>query len=246
MYDPVKDGVAKDVDSVLYVEVRPPAELGELVHCFWEMRTVAELDEPFTLHAVPDACVNLLFNQLDTDIAGVTQLQTTHTTLGLGTTFHYAGIQLYPGVWRGNPADTVDHFVGEAYAGELPLIAASEAATAYDFDGKATVFADLVTTLRDQGYVAPNPVTAAILTNLDQIHTVADMAEVAALSPRQLQRTLKATTGFTPHDLWKVLRVQHSFREGYLLKFADQAHFTHSFRGLTGYTPGQFNKTFDV
>ena len=93
---------------------------------------------------------------------------------------------------------------------------------------------------------AINPVTAAILSNLDVIHSVADMAEVVALSPRQLQRTLKATTGFSPHDLWKVLRLQRSFRQDHLLLFADQSHFTHSFRKLTGYTPGRFKKTFDV
>jgi len=57
---------------------------------------------------------------------------------------------------------------------------------------------------------------------------------------------LKATTGFSPHDLWKVLRIQHSFRKDYLLLFADQSHFTHSFRNVTGHTPGQFKKTFDV
>ena len=246
MYDPVKDAVAKDTDSVAYVESAPPPELSELVHCFWEMRTVVDLDESFTLHAMPDACVNLLFNQFDTAIAGVTQLQTTHTTLDLGTRFHYAGVQFYPGVWRGDPDASVDHFVGEPYTGDLPLVAASEAAAPLDFADKATVFADLVTALAGQGLVAPNPVTAAILTNLDQIHSVADMADVAGLSARQLQRTLKATTGFTPHDLWKVLRVQHSFRQDYLLKFADQAHFTHAFRAMTGYTPGQFTKTFDV
>ena len=72
------------------------------------------------------------------------------------------------------------------------------------------------------------------------------MAKVAAVSPRQLQRVLKATTGFTPHDLWKVLRIQQSFRKDYLLMFADQSHFTHSFRKVTGYTPGQFAQTFDV
>ena len=88
--------------------------------------------------------------------------------------------------------------------------------------------------------------TAAVLTNLDEIHSVADMAKLAALSPRQLQRTLKATTGFSPHDLLKVLRLQRSFRQDYLLSFADQSHFTHSFRNMTGHTPGQFNKTFDV
>ncbi len=246
MYDPVKDGVAKTVESVVYVEAPPPAPLHELVHCFWEMRTVTDLADDFTLHAVPDACVNLLFNQHDTRIAGVTQLRTSHTTLDLGRSFHYVGIQFFPGVWRGDPAASVDHYVGEPYEGDLQLVQVSEAAAKVDFNEKATVFSEFVATLLSSGLVAPNPITAAILTNLDEIHSVRDMAEVAGLSSRQLQRTLKATTGFTPHDLWKVLRVQHSFRKDYLLMFADQSHFTHSFRKMTGYTPGQYKKTFNV
>lgn len=246
MYDPVKDGVAKTVKSVVYTEAPPPGSLGELVHCFWELRTETELAEDFTLHAMPDACVNLLFDQHDTRVAGVTRLHTNHTTLDLGRWFHYAGIQLFPGVWRGEPDATVDHYIGEPYEGELPLVEVGEAAASFGFDGKAVVFSDFVETPLVAGLVTPNPVTAAILANLDEIHSVGDMAEVAALSRRQLQRALKATTGFTPHDLLKVLRVQHSFRKDYLLMFADQSHFTHSFRKVTGYTPGRFEKTFDV
>lgn len=246
MYDPVKDGVAKTVESVIYTEIAPPGALGDLVHCFWEMRTETELANDFTLHAMPDACVNLLFDQQDCRIAGVTQLHTTHTSLDLGRSFHYAGIQFFPGVWRGDPDATVDHYVGEPYEGHLPLAEVGRAAADFDLDGKAVVFAEFVEALLDAGLVAPNSVTAAILTKLDEIHSVADMAAATAMSPRQLQRTLKRTTGFSPHDLLKVLRVQHSFREGYLLSFADQSHFTHSFRKLTGYTPGQFKKTFDV
>jgi AraC-like DNA-binding protein len=246
MYDPVKDGVAKSTRSVLYTEVPPPAQLRELVHCFWELRTLEELAEDFTLHAVPDACVNLLMNQLDPRIAGVTLLSTTYTTLHLGRSFHYVGIQMFPGVWRGDPEAAVDHYVGEPYEGDLPLVEVSTAAAQVSFDEKVDILAAFVVTLLADGLVAPNPVTSAILQNLDHIHSVSDMAALAGLSPRQLQRSLKATTGFTPHDLWKVLRVQHSFRTDYLLKFADQSHFTHAFRSLTGYTPGQFNKTFDV
>lgn len=246
MYDPVKDGVAKTVESVVYTEAPPPEGLSELVHCFWQLRTERELADDFTLHAMPDACVNLLFDLSDTRIAGVTQLHTTHTTLDLGRSFHYAGIQLFPGVWRGDSAATVDHFVGEPYEGDLPLVEAGAAAAAAGADGMATVFSRLVATLVHSGVVAPNPVTAAILGRLDEITNVVDMAEVAALSPRQLQRTLKATTGFTPHDLLKVLRIQRSFRQDYLLLFADQSHFTHSFRKVTGYTPGRFRTTFDV
>ena len=246
MYDPVKDGVAKSVESVVYVEVPPPAELAELVHCFWELRTETELSEDFTLHAMPDACVNLLFDQLDTRIAGVTLLHTEHTTLPLGRTFHYAGIQLFPGVWRGDPDVTVDHYVGQPYAGALPLVEVGRAAAAGDIDDKVAVFSDFVDTLLAEGLVAPNPVTAAILRRVDDIHSVADMAEIAALSPRQLQRTLKATTGFAPHDLLKVLRVQQSFRRDYLWSFADQSHYTHSFKKVTGHTPRRFQTTFDV
>lgn len=246
MYDPVRDGVAKTVESVTYTEARPPVVLAELVHCFWELRTETDLADDFTLHAMPDACVNLLFDQRDPRIAGVTQLHTTHTTLDLGRSFHYAGIQFFPGVWRGDPDASVDHYVGEPYEGGLPLVEVSRKAADLDLVGKATVFTNFVGSLLDEGIVAPNPTTAAILMNLEEIHSVGDMARLASLSPRQLQRTLKATTGFSPHDLLKVLRLQQSFRRDYLLSFADQSHFTHSFRELTGYTPGQFQKTFDV
>lgn len=245
MYDPVRDGVEKSVQSVTYVEVPAPSSLSELVHCFWELKTEPDLLKDFVLHALPDACVNLLFDQSDTRIAGVTALQTTHTKLNLGRSFHYVGVQFYPGVWR-DTANTVDHYIGEPYAGELPLVETNQKLTQYDFADMAPIFAELVNTLAEAGLVVPNPITAAILTNLDEINSVKEMAAVTCLSSRQLQRKLKAETGFSPHDLLKVLRLQRSFREDYLLSFADQSHFTHSFRALTGYTPGQFREMFDV
>ncbi len=58
-----------------------------------------------------------------------------------------------------------------------------------------------------------------------------------------LVETSRAAASF---DFDGKLRVQHSFRRDYLMSFADQSHFTHSFRKLTGFTPGRFNKTFDV
>lgn len=246
MYDPVKDGVEKSVPSMVYVEVQPPRALADLVHCYWEMKTEADLTEDFELHALPDACVNVLFDQHDTTIAGVTALHTTHTTLNLGRSFHYVGVQFFPGVWRRAAEDTVDHYVGEPYDGDLPLIETGQTLAALDMTAKQDVLTDFVNGLVDNNVIERNPVTAAILTNINDIYSVADMASAAALSPRQLQRTLKETTGFTPHDLLKVLRLQHTFRQDYLLSFTDQSHYTHSFRKLTGYTPGQFQKKFDV
>ena len=245
MYDPVKDGVPKSTQSVSYIEAPAPESLANLVHCFWEMKTDSRLTEDFTLHALPDACVNLLFDQHDTDVAGVTALQTTHTMLNLGREFHYVGVQFYPGVWRALDS-TVDHYVGASYDGDLPLLATNRRLVGLEFSLMSGVLAELVAQLAERGVVVPNAVTAAILTNLEGITSVSDMASAAALSPRQLQRRLKAETGFSPHDLLKVLRLQKSFRQDYLLSFADQSHFTHSFRELTGFTPGEFQKRFDV
>lgn len=91
-----------------------------------------------------------------------------------------------------------------------------------------------------------NPVTEKIFQRLDDIALVADMAEATGVSARQLQRILKHTTGFTPHDLLKVLRLQQSLNGSDTWSYADQSHFIHSFRNATGYTPGKYAKKFDV
>ncbi|MFK7862226.1 MAG: AraC family transcriptional regulator [Granulosicoccus sp.] len=246
MYDPVKDGVDKTVKSVRYSEAKPPAAHSEFVHSYWELKTDKKLPDDFCLHALPDACVNILLNQTDTRIAGITALRTTYEVLNLGREFHYVGIQFLPGVWQGNPDETTDSFVGMPYAGDLPLIDTSTEIVTLNFPDKQPALSALVNQLIDRKLVANNVVTAKILSNLDTILTVGDMAAATHLSPRQLQRILKKSTGFSPHDFLKVLRLQQSFKQHYLDKYTDQSHFIHSFRKITGYTPAQYYRKFDV
>jgi AraC-like DNA-binding protein len=246
MYDPVPDGFTRSATQLRYTEAPPPPALARVVHRFWQLRTLATLPEDFHYHALPDACVNLLLNQLDPDIAGITALHTSSAVLNLGRSFHYVGVQLFPGVWRGVGEEVVDRYVGTSYRGSLPLVQTSERMAALDFQDKVPLLTGLVQWCLDQGHVAPNVVTARILSRLDEISSVADMADLVGLSPRQLQRTLKRSTGFSPHDLLKVLRVQQSFRRHYLDLYADQAHFIHAFRRATGYTPGQYRKRYGV
>jgi AraC-like DNA-binding protein len=246
MYSPVQDGIEKTVQSVQYTEAKPPSDLSELVHCFWELKTQTALPEDFHLHALPDACVNILFNQADSKIAGITALRTTYEVLNLGKSFHYAGIQLFPGVWQGNPDEIADSFVGTPYRGNLPLVKISRKLAKLEFSAKQPLMAELVRLLTDQKVVVANPVTARILSRLSDIQTVADMATLTGMSPRQLQRTLKRTTGFSPHDLLKVLRLQGSFKQNYLASYTDQSHYIHSFRKITGYTPARYAEKFDV
>ena len=87
MYDPIRDGIEKSSGPVVYNEAKPPQELKSIVHNYWQLKTLAPLNNNFTLHAIPDACINILFNQKDTDTAGITGLKTTYTELDLGKDF---------------------------------------------------------------------------------------------------------------------------------------------------------------
>jgi AraC-like DNA-binding protein len=246
MYSPVPDGIANRTRAIRYVEAPPPACWQGLVHCFWELRTLEPLQEDLLYHALPDACVNLLFNQVDTRVAGVTALQTTSTVLNLGRAFHYVGVQLFPGVWQGKRDELMDRYVGEPYRGTLPLLSTNERLAGRAFEDMADVLSELVGWCLQNGYVARNVVTARILARLDRIRSVADMAAAVGLSARQLQRALKQSTGFSPHNLLKVLRVQQSFRQHHLDLYADQSHFIHAFRSATGFTPVRYRKRYGV
>jgi AraC-like DNA-binding protein len=245
-YDPIPDGVARGTDAVRYTVTKPPLDLSSVVHCYWELKTERTLDQPFELHAVPDACVNLLFNQLETAVAGITALRTQHLVLPLGVSFHYVGVQFLPGVWRGRPDEIAYEYVGTAYRGALPLVQVSRELAEHSFPEKLPILSSLVRKLLADELVNPNVVAQRILGRLDEIRSVGDMACVACLSPRQLQRAIRQSTGMSPHDLLKILRLQQSFKRHFLDLYADQSHYIHSFRKITGYTPAKFNEKFDV
>jgi AraC-like DNA-binding protein len=246
MYDPVKDGMEKSAGGVIYTEAQPPQELTDIVHSYWQLKTEAPLENDFTLHAIPDACINILFNQKQTDIAGITGLKTTYTELNLGKEFDYAGIQLFPGVWQGNRNETIDSLIGSKYLGTLPLINVNKRTAHMNFNEKLPEFTDLVVDLAKQNIVAQNKAVQKILANLDRINSVSEMAEVVHQSPRQLQRVLKQSTGFSPHDFLKVMRLQQSLKEHHVDLYTDQSHFIRSFKKITGYTPTDYFRIYDV
>jgi AraC-like DNA-binding protein len=246
MYSPAIDGFICRKSEVRYTELAPQEDLSEVVHCFWELRSCCPLSDDFLYHALPDACVNLLFNLVDLEIAGITALGTKATTLNLGRRFHYVGVQFYPGAWQGDRAEIQDRYVGTPYRGTLPLVKTNRQLVGHELTEMTPFLSDLVRWCITNGYVRANAITACILSNLDAVRSVSDMAALLGLSTRQVQRTIQDATGLKPRDLLKVLRLQQSFRKHYLDLFADQAHYTKAFKQATGYTPAQYQKHFDV
>lgn len=246
MYDPKGNGKDKAVNAVQFTETEPPPHLQGIVHRFLELKTDGELAEAYRFHALPDACAYIVFDQITPEITGVSKLRATSEEFNLGRRFHFINIRFLPGVWQDSAEPIAYGQLDSPYAGQMPLIDINRSVIARGFADSQDILSDLVDRLIAEGHVAPNLTTQRIFAHLEDIHTVADMAEAANLSPRQLQRNLKRTTGFTPHDLLKVLRLQMTLNGSDIWSYADQSHFIHSFRKATGYTPGKYARKFDV
>lgn len=246
MYDPKGNGRDRSVESVHFSEALPPRHLRSVVHRFVELRTRSPLPEDYRFHALPDACTYLVLDQQDPRVAGVTKLRASSEELNLGRSFHFVNIRFLPGVWQADLEPVSYGIVKDAYGGTLPLLTLNRAAKGRNFADQQTLLSGFVERLVENGTVIANPVTEKIFQKIEDIHSVADMAAAAALSPRQLQRVLKRSTGFAPHDFLKVLRLQQSLTGEPSLSYADQSHFIHSFRKATGYTPGKYARKFDV
>lgn len=246
MYDPKGNGKDRTIEPVHFVEAEPPAHLRGIVHRFLELRTTTSLNDDYRFHALPDACTYAIFDQHDPQVSGITRLQASSEELNLGKTFHFVNIRFLPGVWQSNHVPVSYGLVEDAYSGCLPLVSLNQTLTGQSFSLQQTMLSQFVETLVEQEIVIANPVTERIFRDLDNIYSVSGMADAANLSPRQLQRVLKSTTGFAPHDFLKVLRLQQSLNGEPSLLYADQSHFIHSFRKATGYTPARFARKFDV
>ena len=246
MYDPKGNGKEKAVEAVQFVELEPPAHLRGIVHRFLELKTDETLPENYRFHALPDACTYIVFDQLNRQIAGVSRLRAGSEEFNLGKRFHFINIRFLPGVWQGDLEKVGYGLIDKPYGGALPLLEVNNRLATLDCEASQLILVQLVEKLMEAGMLAENRVAGKILHHIDDIQSVADMAKASGLSARQLQRTLKRTTGFTPHDLLKVLRLQQTLNGSDIWSYADQSHFIHSFRKATGYTPGKYHRKFDV
>lgn len=246
MYDPKGNGKDKAVQAVQFVEADPPSHLRGIVHRYLDLRTDGTLDDDYCFHALPDACAYVVFDQLDRRVTGVSKLRAESEEFNLGQSFHFVNIRFLPGVWQTSAEPIALGMLDQPYTGDLPFIDVNNSLAGKSFTDQQAILSTLVEDLIARNLVAPNPVTQTIFQHLDDITSVADMAAVCGISARQLQRTLKRTTDFAPHDFLKILRLQQSLNGHDAWSYADQSHFIHSFRKATGYTPGKYAKKFDV
>lgn len=245
-YEPKGHGRDRAFDSVAFEEAAPPKHLAEIVHRYIHLRTTMPLSKEYRFHALPDACIYMVFDQSRPDVVGVSRLRTSSEEFNLGTEFHYINVRLFPGTWQNQKCPASDGQINTAYSGKLPLLDYNRRLIGRDFAAQQVILNALVEELIGAAVLVPNAVTQRIMRTLGNINSVNDMAETCDVSSRQLQRILRQSTGFTPHDFLKILRLQKALMSDAPDDYADQSHFIRSFRSATGYTPGQYEKKFNV
>ena len=93
----------------------------------------------------------------------------------------------------------------------------------------------------------------AIRADVGQPWRVADLAALAGLSPKQLERLARRTLGLSPQRLVQRLRLEHAVHAivttdaslGEISAecgFYDQSSFTKQFRAVLGVTPGAYRR----
>ena len=246
MYQPVQNGIAKSIQSVIYEEASPSDSLMRLMHCYWQLKTRTPLPEDFKYHILPDACIDIIFDFSEPELITVMTPGTSSLVLNLGKNFSYLGIRLLPGIWKNDLPKIIGDYKKYPTLGDYSIRQLTKDLESKDFAAQRKLLTTLVERLYNQNIIKLDSTIQCILLNINKIKNVADMTQYTHLSSRQLQRKIKKLTGFSPHDFLKILRLQQSFGQDYLDLYADQSHFINSFHKITNYTPLKYKNTFDV
>lgn len=247
------DGVSARADTPpSYVEVSPPRELRASVERLWVHR-IDEPPPPEGRRLLPDGRINLVWVRgIGVQIAGP---QTRYMTppdvavmLALGASFRPGAA---PRLLRTPASAMVDEHV--PLEAVLPRLAArldERLGEAPDPRAALAVFGEeLSRAMRDAS--APDAAVRHAVGLLDRgTATVAEIADRAFVSERELQRRFADHIGYGPKTLHRVLRFQRFLANialprmdlagaAALAGYADQAHLSRETRRLAGLTPSR-------
>ncbi len=257
LYKPVQPAIRPRDGEVTYQEYLPEVPLMPFIHCYWELRTHAALQSPYTYRAVADGCMDVFFELNRPVESWVMGFCKRYTEFDLENEFHYIGIRflptMFPQVFRIDAAELSDRFENlDAVVPELSQWIAHRLNTSQAIENIIAVLDQFfIEKLSSAPFSTDGRLLEAvmmILKNGGLVNVEKDLN--SGISPRQLRRLFGQYIGDSAKTFSQVVRFQHilnaiddvDLRENKLYfdaGYYDQAHFIREFKNFYGLTPGQ-------
>lgn len=245
--------------GVTYEEMKADLTLSPYVHCYWQLKTSSERSMPFMYRVVSDGCIDILFEQSQSQKPYVTGFSSKYIEYDLGQSFDYLGIRLLPTGFAALfeiPADSlVDQFVELEQV--VPSLAKSMASVFKDRQGliQAKAIFDQLFNRFIAERSSPPEVDPRLLAAMEAILEARGNINLQELdvgvSDRQLRRLFAYYFGKSPKAFAKIIRFQNilnakpsaqSLKESKIFYdegYYDQAHFIKEFKAFYGVTPNR-------
>jgi len=251
-----------DFSRMSYREVAPSRDVSHLVFSFWEFTTSNEDFGSIQHEIFPDGCISLFYHRnekFDLRKLIFTGLNLESITAPVFPTDIYWGMRISPAacanVLQTNPADF--RAIRMVEAEKFPHLTnglLENLDVCENFDEAVVVFENHLKEL----YFGQNFCDEKIAQALKLIEEtggeikIAELAEQVNLSPRQLERRFKKSSGLSPKQFARTRRIRATAvdlvenndmnwaNRAAEMGFADQAHLTHEFVAVTKRSPNSF------
>ena len=253
----LEPGILRPQASARHFDYRShetPAPLRPFVANFWTVSW--ELAEPYVAQVLPSPCVNLSVTNTEADVTGLTLSRYDRRLVGRG---FVVGARFRPACFRPFLGSRVDALTGTsrpiaAVLGRDPSAVAGAVAATSDASDRVRLLADFLGVALPE----PDPVAARLAQLVEEIMRrpdvlrVAQVAELAGLGVRHLQRLFAEYVGASPKWVIDRRRMQSAAARGARgpdpdwsavaadLGFADQSHLTRTFAAAIGRPPAAF------
>lgn len=257
LYIPIQPTV-KSYGAVNYQEFLPNQKLQPFIYCYWQLKTIEKLAEPFNYRVVADGCIDIFFeldNPAENYVMGFCKK---YTEFALESEFNYIGIRFLPTMFPqlfGVDASTISNKALQL-ADVVPT-AASFIHSNFTKDNDIKSIISLLDTfltaqLSNVHFKDDSRLYKAISLIMNNYGVIDIETEIdTGISHRQLRRLFDFYIGDSMKTFSKVVRFQNILRakpstqslkrnklffdSGYF----DQSHFIKDFKHFYGVTPSK-------
>lgn len=246
-----------------YREIAPTAGLEPYILSFWEFAVADHLSGPVDYEIFPDGCSSLFYfrnTERGISVIGISglQLETIKRPVFGGDRFW--GMRLSPAaccaILRFDPSELLRTSVPKT-ADEVPHLAdglIEDLTSASEFEDFVGIVQNRIGELIAAGCSSDDVIANAVklMAGSPGEIRVDQLAETLGLSTRQFQRRFKASSGLSPKQFLRTVRMratavglvenrdQDWASRAAELGFSDQAHLTHEFVSITNRSPKSF------